>query len=342
MLLSDFCVEPIRNTMLVLPPGTSQNITSFYLTCTGANPTQEYIDASYSAISSMNSTINYLLDNNVCPLAINELNYVQQNLTISYQILNDITFLSSCPPIQSELSSFLENTTCYQLFVGMYIVWICQYVISGTTFLVLITASIIYHYFGRYWNMKQEDLDLLTNDLEVGLVPSGHHPSSLYGAQSTPSYPTNSNNTYVANNTISYNAPVYAMPVTEEAAVNPMQTVKYSEGMGNNGMEEGNQVTNPMLNTEVLVEDRELRKEDVENRNSITTPPYQNVENRNSITTPPHQNAISDRKSNDNQIELNVTESINSNNNESNEIPEPVIMPSAALPHESSTLNNQE
>ena len=247
MLLSDFCMEPIQNTMLVLPVGTTQNITSYYLTCTGVNPTQEYIDSSYAAITSMNDTLNTILASNSCPLATSELIYVQQNLTVSYNILNDITALSSCPPIQSELSSFLENTTCYQIFVGMYIVWVCQYVISGATFFVLITASIIYHYFGRYWNMEQQDLDLITNDLEVGLVRSDHNPPSLYGVQSASPGTTQVNNKYVSSNAINYDAPAYTESVVaEEIAVNPMQKLDYNEAVNadNNRAEE--QVTNPM------------------------------------------------------------------------------------------------
>mgnify|MGYP003385543335 CR=1 FL=1 len=139
----------------------------------------EYISGANEAIHTMNETVTALLADQ-CQ-GSQELEYVQGNLTISQEYLNQIEYLSQCSAYYTEANDLLHNAVCFQLFTGFYIMWVCQYVISLGVFCLLVVSCIIYQYFGTYWGMVKEDLDAMVGHLEEGLLPVGGGSSSTHG-----------------------------------------------------------------------------------------------------------------------------------------------------------------
>ena len=164
MTMSDFCMTPINNTIPLIPPGTNQQVIEYYLTCSGTNPFEDDIQEAYNATALLKASVDTLLSTS-CP-GNQDLLYVRGNISIINLYLDNITAISDCPPYQEQSDKMLNNAICYQLFIGTYITWICQYVISMGIFFLLITSSTIYYYFGRYWGMEKEDVDNIVASLE--------------------------------------------------------------------------------------------------------------------------------------------------------------------------------
>jgi hypothetical protein len=192
MVISDFCISPTEYAINLLPPGDTQDIVSYYSTCSGTDPMQEYISGANSALQTMNQTVTALLETAQCQ-GNQDLIYVQGNLTLSQEYLNQIDYLSECQAYYDQTNDLLHNAVCFQLFTGFYIVWVCQYVISLGVFLLLVVSCIIYQYFGTYWGMEKADLDMMVHHMEAGQRP-GRQASSggqlrtlLFGPEQTAS-----------------------------------------------------------------------------------------------------------------------------------------------------------
>jgi len=170
MTLSDFCISPTEFAIGLLPQGNTQDIVSYYSTCTGTDPTAEYVAAATGAIRAMNETTVALLGNQ-CQ-GNTDLELVLGNLTVSQSLIDEVVALGQCEPSYNQVNDLLHNAVCFQLFTGFYIMWVCQYVISLGVFCLLVVSCIIYQYFGTYWGLKQEDVDkMIGNPAELLLSP---------------------------------------------------------------------------------------------------------------------------------------------------------------------------
>ena len=150
-------MSPTNNTLPLIPPGTQEDVISYYITCIGENPYGTYLEGAYNATYDLNRTLNVLLDT-TCPNNQDLLN-IQNNLTDVVYNLDNITLSSACPPFQQQADIVLNTAICDDFFKGTFLIWVSQYVVSGSIFILLVVSSIIYYYFGRYWNMDKDDLD---------------------------------------------------------------------------------------------------------------------------------------------------------------------------------------
>jgi hypothetical protein len=59
MGLSDFCMDPVHNTLNLLPD-SMYNVTSYYATCVGTNPLDSSIDSANGYIDDIDSALTTL------------------------------------------------------------------------------------------------------------------------------------------------------------------------------------------------------------------------------------------------------------------------------------------
>lgn len=154
MAFADFCMDPVTYA-LPLVPSDVYNLTSYYTTCTGVNPVASIVTESESFLSTYQQAVEGAIT--VCPGD----QYLAAALTTiksAEVILTNITTEISCPPTQSQLVDLLQSGLCDQTFKGFYVVWIGQYISAGLLLFTAIIISIIYQYFGAYWNNFDEPI----------------------------------------------------------------------------------------------------------------------------------------------------------------------------------------
>lgn len=75
--------------------------------------------------------------------------------------LSIIEGLLPCPPLQAELQSLLFGSLCEDIFVGLYILWVCQYSTVLFLFLLCVVGSVIHNFFGAFWYVSLDDVGQL-------------------------------------------------------------------------------------------------------------------------------------------------------------------------------------
>lgn len=147
-------MSPTSNTLQVMDPTTSTfDSISFYLTCNGTNPVTEPLTAAYSAIDSLAAQLDSL------ELACPGNPYITDmaNEVLSIQgTLDSITNATACEPIQAQADNVLQSGLCYNSFIGVFIIWVSQYVTAATLFLLTVVVSITYQNFGQFWDIGQQ------------------------------------------------------------------------------------------------------------------------------------------------------------------------------------------
>lgn len=177
MVISDFCMSPTQYAINLIPTGDTQDIVAYYTTCSGSDPLEPYLSQAVDSLNELNNSVSSLLTYQ-CP-GDSQLLYIQGNLTLANTTLAAVDVLTTCEPYVEESNDFLHNALCFQLFTGSYILWVCQFVISGGVFVLLVLSTFIYQYFGTYWHMEKADLDNLVHSMEEGLIPAGSEQSTV-------------------------------------------------------------------------------------------------------------------------------------------------------------------
>ena len=106
MLLADFCMDPTSNILLTMNPSSSYYSTvSYYTTCDGSNPLTQ------SSCSSLKSALT---------ASVNEMNAILSTINGVYPV-------TTCSPIQDQITQGLQDGLCTTFFRGVYVVWLSQY-----------------------------------------------------------------------------------------------------------------------------------------------------------------------------------------------------------------------
>lgn len=214
-------MSPTNNTLPLIPSGSQEDVISYYITCIGENPYGEYLEGAYNATYDLNKTVNVLLSTS-CPDNTDLLN-IRGNLTNVVYDLDNITLSSACPPFQQQADTILNTAICNDFFMGTFLIWVSQYVVSGSILILLIVSSTIYYYFGRYWNMDKDDL----NNMVARLVENGGSEggSNANPAQGTASTTANNTNGGYATEVSVPGAVSYGSEMQTNPIVAPMATV---------------------------------------------------------------------------------------------------------------------
>jgi hypothetical protein len=78
--------------------------------------------------------------------------------------------VTQCPPIQFQINNVLHEGICHDSFIGVYIIWISQYLTTFFLFLLTIMISLIYQYFGTR--------DMIGSAREAAELYDGHHTAT--------------------------------------------------------------------------------------------------------------------------------------------------------------------
>jgi len=127
MLSADFCMDPSDNLLQMLDyNSTTYQSTSYYLTCSGYNPLQNYVSEANYYLNKLNQSVTTLLDtycqNN------SYLVQVVDNIGESKSLLESMQDLLDCSTIRGYYDSIIETGYCADIFQGTYLFWLAFYV----------------------------------------------------------------------------------------------------------------------------------------------------------------------------------------------------------------------
>jgi len=159
MVLGDFCVDPSGSIQNVYPEGTSLDIITYYTDCTGSNPL--FVKASNASLlilelsTQLNDDLTALCgDSDVAiQTAINYLDVIDQDITSFDQ------YTASCDILNDYWDEGIHEGLCENLFNGLFVLWIGQYVVQSGIFLAMCLGSVLYLYYGRLWTVDPKDTD---------------------------------------------------------------------------------------------------------------------------------------------------------------------------------------
>eukprot|EP01041_Mallomonas_annulata_P000596 gene596-1152_t len=148
VVLSDFCYDPNYFVQNVIPSDNLKNVTSYFSTCKGVNPLQNFINTAETSALQMNSSISLLLYTSGSPCAGDSyLISMQQTSLDIFDTINDVSNNLLCKDLKAIWDTFIESGICNNIYMGFFSIWTTQLVTSFLLFLLIIMASISYQYF---------------------------------------------------------------------------------------------------------------------------------------------------------------------------------------------------
>lgn len=139
------------NNVLKLVHENNLDVTSYYVSCQGANPIDKLIKEILLTSSILNQSIHRLVqpggdcNNNPYLLqALTNINCIHTNAT-------EIQANSICEPIQNDWNDAMEDGLCSKAFNGIFTLWIAVMIAILFLYGVTIFGSILYLYFGPLW-----------------------------------------------------------------------------------------------------------------------------------------------------------------------------------------------
>ena len=129
MLLADFCMDPTSNILRTMNPSSSYYSTvSYYTTCDGSNPLTQYLNSAQSTINSLLSTVqNSYLNSASCSSVKSALTASVNEMNAILSTINGVYPVTTCSPIQDQITQGLQDGLCTTFFRGVYVVWLSQY-----------------------------------------------------------------------------------------------------------------------------------------------------------------------------------------------------------------------
>ena len=150
MVLSDFCMRPTDNAVLVCPRNVEE-IAYFYGTCNGTNPLYEPLSSAVDATTALGVTVTVLTQpNGSCPG--NE--YLLATYPSIANMLSNISYIeeaTQCPPLQEEWANIFNEAFCDKTFIAIYTLFTTLSALLVALFALMITSSLISQYFDDYW-----------------------------------------------------------------------------------------------------------------------------------------------------------------------------------------------
>lgn len=167
---ADFCRNVPVNLRTMLPPGTTQDVVNYYMTCSPLSSN----NANFPFRSLQSITLNdpslfnrlytsqfNLIQTNVKNLlggsCANDTNLLTASQEIS-NIQNNIEIVltnTQCSPVQKELFIVFNKGVCGNTLTGLYAIIITYFVITTSLFFVMTTSSVLWQYFPlKFWSSQ--------------------------------------------------------------------------------------------------------------------------------------------------------------------------------------------
>lgn len=127
--MADFCVSPMSNLLTTMNPGSDYyNTVSYYTTCAGSNPLDQYLNSAQSTIESLLTTVQTsYLNNAACSSVQSYFSASISEMNAILAIISQAESAASCSPIQDQVSQGLQDGLCSSFFEGVYVLWLSQY-----------------------------------------------------------------------------------------------------------------------------------------------------------------------------------------------------------------------
>jgi hypothetical protein len=162
MIMGDFCMNPSNNLVTAIPNslGSSKQMLTYYITCSGKSPFDSSIDTITNQLGSMSLANTGTAQ---CPGAdalwpTTYTNAAQRALNSVSAQLNSMKAGLACGSganVNMAWDDAMNKAVCTDFFNGLFKIWVAQYVVSGALFFTVICASVLYQYFpGQFWNLK--------------------------------------------------------------------------------------------------------------------------------------------------------------------------------------------
>ena len=158
--MGDFCQAPTNNLISITPDSAVEEAT-YFGTCNGTNPFDESVSDAYSAVQELQGAVNALTapgascDGNTYLLAC--LPVIEDMYTELDSIERDM----SCGPLQQLWGDIVNESTCDNIYTGLFILFWTTTLIFLAYFCLLVVSSLIYQYFGEMWEEGGDSLTLL-------------------------------------------------------------------------------------------------------------------------------------------------------------------------------------
>jgi len=160
-IFGDFCMDPSGNAIAQAPDAIKNKLT-YYSTCElGVGIADEVGDnlragktAIVNLINSITSALTCETGGCKCTTATVGTSYVKLRAiatlgTALGASLQGIIDAASCPKIQTIWFTIVNDALCTNFYSGIYSLWVSQFITSFFLFLLIVVASISYHYFAK-------------------------------------------------------------------------------------------------------------------------------------------------------------------------------------------------
>ena len=144
-LLGDFCMDPASNVLSLI--GDKESLLyselKYYITCTGENPFELDLDASFLANANMNSSF-ATMARQLTGHCIDDLYASSQAVAGNVQAIQE---LMACPRVYALWRQAVELAFCTEGIGGLYDIWITFFVASTLLFFAMVQAYVFYTWF---------------------------------------------------------------------------------------------------------------------------------------------------------------------------------------------------
>jgi hypothetical protein len=188
-------MHPADYVLTLAPMGSTRDTLSYYSTCSGANPTANFVgDAEYN-INVMRYFVSYL-GTSSCPDYDYLANQVQWNLDQIYANFNVVTELSSCDTYMPYWEEVFYEGVCSHAFDGMYLIWITQTLCAVFLLGAAMCSSSIFPYFMELKKLgfESEESDMMSSRGKMSSVSSNEDSGSVVSSLSAGTARTSTGN----------------------------------------------------------------------------------------------------------------------------------------------------
>ncbi len=155
-IFGDFCMAPSANAVKNAPADIQEKL-RFYSTCAAGleDVVGDNLKTGKDKLAEIISTITTQMlgycDGTAgppsrSPVELNKIDNIQTALTLN---LDKIITAASCVKVQEIWFKIVNDALCTNFYSGIYSLWVSQFVTSFFLFLLIVQASISYHYFAK-------------------------------------------------------------------------------------------------------------------------------------------------------------------------------------------------
>ena len=145
-----------------------------------------HLSAAYNATASIEALVDeYSGSGGDCENDPNLLS-IYWNTNRIEDLLDADTALLACGPVQAEWRNVVHDGVCDDLFKGVFVIWLALFVTAALLYIIMVTASVAYQYFGRtvreflsHVDVEHgDDMQMVHVDKDSSVVPvhgNGNH-----------------------------------------------------------------------------------------------------------------------------------------------------------------------